>query len=216
MKYCFFFPSRTVGGVQKLFIRLANILSVEHTVYIIDYPDGFISRNVSSKVLIIQYNDREVLSLDEDFILITQANYLLNLNEFLHLNGSVKLCFWYLHPNNLSVRIPFFRKTQLSNVNFLNFINNHINSREFEKTKRLIEKVIHCSSMGFMDRANYTRFSDIFNIKVNNVSYTPLYIETEKSECDWSQKNKLSSVDDISLTWLGRIENDFKLQSILK
>ena len=73
----FIFPYRGVGGVSTLFLKLAYILSNKYklNVGIVDYRDGFISRNLENNknIKFFEYSDSEILNLPESSYLIFQS-----------------------------------------------------------------------------------------------------------------------------------------------
>jgi len=68
----FFYPSRVVGGAEFLFIRLAkNLLAQGHTVYYVDFEDGFIHQELQDTgAQGIVYEPKTSVQIPEDTVMV--------------------------------------------------------------------------------------------------------------------------------------------------
>lgn len=67
LKICFYFPFREVSGVPVLFFRMANELAILNSgikIYVIDYIDGAIARNLieNCNISLLPFGDGKSIS----------------------------------------------------------------------------------------------------------------------------------------------------------
>lgn len=210
----FFFPSRTVGGVEVLFTRLAEYIAKTYNikVYYIDYPDGYAHKQLNaSEITFIDYNPNSKVSIDYDtYLITTPSTALFTLYSQFNLSDSVKLFFWNVHPYDILHKFP----------SWSNYINHSIkNIRKiiniaFKKDVEVIGKVLQIlytnNALVFMDLPNYYTNNILFNLNLKEKKYLPVAV----SGINTCNTVKIVNDKEINIGWLGRL-NFFKVYSLI-
>ncbi len=202
----FYYPSKTVGGAQTLFIRLANYFSEQenYDVYIVDYDDGYLRKNIINSVNVIEYEERKTVGLD-NVIVISPLSMILSIHKYLPLITG-KFLFWGIHPENLIdiLRGSYRLKRKFSNVdNVLKCIN----IVQYFKIKKELTKLLNCREVFFMDRDNMERSLSFYHLEeYNDKNFVPIPIMENNLEVSYLNKKNMA--------WVGRICHD-KVQSLL-
>jgi len=106
----FFFPKREVGGVQMLFLRMAEYI-VDHYGYdvmLIDFPDGFMAQHSKhEKVTLIPFVEGRQIEIPSDAVLVLQSMPLWWLREEVVLNDETRVALWTLFPYNMVVPVTY-------------------------------------------------------------------------------------------------------------
>lgn len=102
----FFYPSIITGGAEYLFLRCAEYLAENQTdykIYISDYSDGFLKRNIKSqKITFLEYQKGKLTSVPKRSLVVVQLNLLVNLKEKLQFDEQdASVLYWCLHFLNL-------------------------------------------------------------------------------------------------------------------
>ncbi|MFA0581958.1 hypothetical protein AB4565_08085 [Vibrio breoganii] len=204
MQYIFFSPSYTVGGVQTLFIRLANAFSNSHNIAYIDYKSGFSYGKLNSNIEHIEYVEHSRLKIPQNSILVIQANYAtMPLNDIFEFSGNTRLFFWQLHPQNPYVSIPYSSK-----INLDSFLSRKLFNKQFKMIESVTEFAVKQGGYYAMDSSNVDSIN--FACPSLKIEMLPLYLgEPDDLNCDGINESCFS-VDPVRLTWIGRLEKGFK------
>ena len=109
-KIIFYYPSKITGGAEYLFLRCAEYLAEhqnKYAIYIVDYEDGFLRKNASSKsISFIEYQTDTKTHIPDGAAVIVQLN-ILPLRSKLFVCDSTKslFVFWCLHILNIKSHI---------------------------------------------------------------------------------------------------------------
>jgi glycosyltransferase involved in cell wall biosynthesis len=195
----FYFPSLRVGGVQTLFIRLANAISKTRKVYYIDYEGGYATSKLNKEVTVLIYSEEKLLKIPRHSVLILQSNHLIKPVKNIELNSDVKLFFWQLHPVSPYVLFPYF-----STINLDSQIVHTIFYKHFVATNTLIRKAMEKSAYYFMDQSNIDSSKKVYDGKEFEI--LPLFMGTQ-SPIKWINRDNKAQ---LKIIWFGRLELGFK------
>lgn len=213
LKICFYFPYHEVSGVPVLFFRMANELAVLNNlikVYVIDYIDGAISKNLidNSNIILLPFVDGKTVSPPEDSVLVMQSILPYSMREELKILPNTKLFYWNLHPDCLIpslIPLPYLRNLQNRNFNIYCSLANTIYSPLINNIRRFIEKAIAKKSLFFMDQPNIDKTSKYLSLNISEVNFLPVPALGSKK----IKTNNLKNNEVINITWVGRL-CDFK------
>jgi len=213
----FFFPYKEVGGVSVLFLRLSEYIVEKYgiTCYIVDYPDGYMSRNVIKHPLVhtIHLRNGALTKVPEDTILVMQAGYPFNINPELSVKGETRTVFWVLYPFNL---MPLYIKPllhiQSKNTILHKFIMNMFQISLKRKTLKLIDTMMKKKSLFFMDKTTLNITLDRLGAKINE----PIFVPVPCDDAILAERPVIKIKDSscLSFCWIGRIE-DFKTNILI-
>lgn len=207
----FFYAAPKVGGIQLLFIRLANYLSdLNYKVYYIDYTDGFSRDKLNKKVNIINYFGNNVLTINHDTFLITPLSNLISiLTGKIILSKKVKLFFWCVHPYELLDFFPLiitFKKIfNLGSQKIKKYLD-LLFKKDIIILKNLTEFLYNYNSFVFMDNETFTKSKELLELNIDNPNYLPIPLEKSLKIPNYNLINN----DEINIAWLGRLV-DFKI-----
>jgi glycosyltransferase involved in cell wall biosynthesis len=206
----FYYPSRTIGGAQLLFVRLANRLSQRNDfkVSLIDYDDGFLKNNSENTVEVITFQDGKNYNFDSNAVVLVPISMILSINDIVKLAPGGRYLFWGIHPENTidilrgASRLKgIFRKPDPM-IKLINFF-------KYKKIKKQIELGLKNNSVVFMDEANKNRTCEFYKLSKGPWSYIPIPIaEAPDFEMNYDENNKKN------VAWLGRLSTD-KIHSLL-
>lgn len=206
-KILFYYPSRSIGGAQILFVRLANYFSKIKTykVFIVDYEDGYLKKNVSHNVEVIEYDKRQEVTL-ENMIVISPLSMILSIYDNLPLVKG-KFLFWGIHPENT---IDILKGTHQLKKYFKNvdLITKCINFIQYKRIKDRLLKGLVNNTVVFMDEANKDRTFEFYHIESKYETYLPIPIIEQNGVVDYSNRKKNR------IAWIGRLSPD-KIYSLL-
>jgi hypothetical protein len=213
LKICFYFPYKEVSGVPVLFFRLANELAVLNKlihIYVIDYYDGAIARNliINKNITLLQFKDGKTISPPEDAILVMQSILPYSIRPELKILPNTKLVFWNLHPDCLIpnlIPLPYLRNLQNSSFKFYCLMANTLYPKMIKNTREFVELAVAKKALWFMDQSNldktlkylFTNFSDID------------FVQVPVNESQFIKINALPRKGYLNFTWIGRL-CDFK------
>lgn len=192
----FYFPSKTVGGANLLFMRNAIRIAdtTSYNVYFADLDDGFTVdkiRESTVKHLSCAKNKRTIIPSNS--VLICQLNLIDRLYEMFEFEGDHRVLFWCIHPDNLR------GKTVLNNKTFVPAI---IKKSVGKEIKKLVEDGV----IQFMDYANYMVTSRCLHFDADRIGYLPVPIDETKIVD--TPKKHLKEQGKIHVAWLGRLSFD--------
>jgi glycosyltransferase involved in cell wall biosynthesis len=216
---CFYFPYLEDSGVPVLFARMANTLAEKHPgikVYVIDYINGSIARNIKSleNIILIPYTDDTVTSPPEDAILIMQSFVPYHWPESLAVSPKTRIFFWNLHPKNfIPSLLPI---TKLRDITFNNFSLYKFIGLFFPFLMRRLRSFVHLllahKALAFMDQPNFDMTKKYLFIK----NFEPVFIPVPATPPLQTVIKDLKKVDKdhLNYCWVGRI-CDFKAHILL-
>lgn len=213
LKICFYFPYREVSGVPVLFFRMANELAILNSgikIYVIDYIDGLIARNLSENcnISLLPFGDGKSVSPPEDSILVMQSILPYSIRDELKILPNTKLFFWNLHPDCLIpslIPLPYLRNIQNRNFNVYRLLANSIYSPLLNNMRMFVEKAVEKKSLFFMDQSNVDKTGKYLGLNLTNIDFLPV----PALESTIIKSHHLKSKGEINFTWVGRL-CDFK------
>lgn len=205
-KIVFYFPFHGVGGVSVLFLRMAEYLSRNCSVFVADYSDGYMARHLPDGVTLIR------IDKDDEFpagsIFVFQSFLPWRFPYLSKVDPDSKILFWNLHPKNFDSSI--FNEN--SDNRFYSAIANAANKLGISRRTKLrsaAHYLLKNDALVFMDRENVRKTEKILGCQINAVHYLPVPVPEPKLK-------KIPKMHEgaINCTWVGRIA-DFKF-SILE
>lgn len=186
-----------MGGAELLFIRCAIFLSNNnYTIYYIDYQNGFSRQYIDTvnKIRFIEYNDRTLLELPTNALIIMQLDTIMYFDRILSNPGSYKYLFWGINPMNLVGQIEIINGKLFS-----------ISTLKRNEIGRGITKLMRFGVIKFMDYNNLYTNSNVFNISISDKCFLPVTIDNFEKP-----KVYKSTISDncITFLWLGRLDKD--------
>jgi hypothetical protein len=211
---CFYFPYFEDSGVPVLFYRMANQIAISNTnitIYIIDYEEGVMWRNVSDlkNIQKIKFEDNKSVSPPIESILVMQPVIPYYWPKELVLYPNQKLFFWNLHPQNLVpsfLPFPYLREMQINH-----FWIYHAASIFYPKLLKRLRTFLHTlidhGGLFFMDKSNLDFTSKYLFTKIENRQFIPVPAEFTSKELPNLYNQELGNL--IRFGWVGRL-CDFK------
>lgn len=198
----FFFPSKTLGGAQTLFIRLIKRLHADgFKLGYVDFSSGTMRKSLA-QYTDIQFIDFELmgsngLHLEPQSIVITGFNFI-NLVS-LYFQPNVQFLFWFLSPYNLPIRnLSRKLKVKLEEIALI---------KRSYKGFYNYTTALDAECVYFMDGLCFELNGEP-NTKYD--PYLPLYLDLPKSE-----KTYDVSSTRLNLSWVGRIDLSMKYHCVV-
>jgi hypothetical protein len=213
-KLYFCFPYKGVGGVSLLFLRIAEYMvgKSAYNIFLIDYADGFMAKNVKNKNLgLLEYSDSEIVSIDNDSIVIFQSMTPWSIFPMLRLSEQTKILFWNCHPFNLIPTMPGIRSLMQTNIFFSKILLNSILYGYKKKVVLLLLLLQSKKSIVFMDTVNVSVTEQYLGVKIKDPIFIPIPAN-DPNQFPWQTNSPDQSV--IRFLWVGRI-CDFKFSILL-
>lgn len=190
--FCFFYPSRNIGGYQYLFINLAkNLANLGFDVSYIDYPEKTLARQElkTTKVKLLDYSEDMTL-IDDDkafnvIVPITRAYN--NIPKFKNLSS--KLYFFVAHHKSFEWTKNLSKLDQQSMYDLINTLN-------------INKAMCYMDSNSFIGMQQYVSFP-LYKC------YVPIACESTTTISNPCIINN----SEINIGWLGRLDAD-KINSI--
>lgn len=209
MSYVFFYPAKSLGGVQLLFFRLARLLSgVGGRVSYVDFTDGYVAGRIAQDVLpitVIPYIPGELVEVPDGSVLIVPLSFIGVVSKIFRAGHGVKVLFWCLHPLNVPVhQVAIKIKKAFGRVAFHLF--SQLSFQFYLKAKCSLCDASSSRGLYFMDSPNFDEVSKYFGLDVREY-FLPIFLDYKVV------KNYSFSDAKIPLrraAWLGRIDKDSK------
>lgn len=206
----FFFPYMEDSGVPMLFSRVAKWLAghygEEYEVFVVDYPDGAMARNLleADGVKVKEYDDEKDCHIEDDAIIIMQSNNpKLLWPKRLKLSPKTRVFWWTLHIRCLA---PSLLPQPFSDIPFKHHWLYKTCSLFYWKFMHefahLVDDMINHGSLFFMDEPNLKEAVKHLPMKHKTVER---YLPVPAGDYDGPLKNN-PCLDPIRLCWLGRVE----------
>lgn len=213
LKICFYFPYDEVSGVPVLFFRMANELAVLNKliqIYVIDYADGVMARNLinSSSISLLPFKDGVSISPPEDAVLVMQSILPYSMRPELKILPNTKLIFWNLHPDCLVpslIPLPYLRSLQNKNFEFYSLLAQTLYRSLIRNLREFTEQAIAKKALWFMDQPNLDKTCKYLFKSISDVDFVPV----PALESKLIKSIVLPKKDALNFTWVGRL-CDFK------
>lgn len=205
----FCFPYRGAGGVNMLFLRLANYLSERgYDVALVDYLDGDMSRNNDKKIKVIPYFDDQKVYLPKTSVIIFQSMTPWSIFPMLEIDDESHVFFITTLPANFYPLLPgIFRKLMSGGGWFAKFVWKTVLISEYIKSKKFLDLITDQNSHVFLDSDIVCNIEKSLNVSFDNPKYLPLFSQ-DALKNEYIGRNKKD--DCITLGWVGRLA-DFKI-----
>lgn len=195
-KIVFYYPSKITGGAEYLFLRCADYLAEhqdKYAIYIVDYEDGFLRKNASSKrISFIEYQTDTKTQIPDGAAVIVQLNILpLRSKRFVYDSTKSLFVFWCLHTLNI--------KNYIGRRN--HFVLSKSDRKELGEHIRLLTEQNIIKFMGFGAYAIVMR--DLFQ-EPRQFEWLQNIIPIESTDPE-PQYQRVSS-DELKFCWLGRLD----------
>lgn len=210
---CFYFPYQEDSGVPVLFARMANELAVscpKIMIYVIDYENGVISRNILKRdnIILIPFNDNIEVSPPENTVLVMQTFLPYYWPKELKLKANTRLFFWNLHPQNLIpslLPVPYLRQIPFNNFGVFKILTNFY-TRLFKRLREYVILLMKTESLYFMDKSNLDYTSKYLSINLVKTDYIPVPVEFD---ANLNTRSEIKNQGELNVGWIGRL-CDFK------
>lgn len=210
---CFYFPYKEDSGVPILFARMANELAEtypEKNIYVIDYIDGAIARNIIKikNITLIQYQDGVDVIPPEDAVLVQQSDVAYYWPSNLILKDETKLYFWNLHPRNfVPSLLPFPLVRELPfNKFYIYKALSLLYPKLLGNISYYVNLLLKHKALSFMDSTNYNTTKKYISVGDFRHEYLPVPASAPNKRGKVRTENNLST---FNYCWIGRI-CDFK------
>lgn len=204
-----YYPSKVIGGAQLLFVRMANKLGLDAriNVFVIDYQDGFLRRQLSADVVCLTLDELNSNVSLKKFTVICPLSMILSIKRFVQLKTDVNYIFWCIHPENtIDILRGGYRLKKIFKKPDL-FIK-AVNCFTYPKIRKAIAEGLKESTIFFMDEPNKTRTLAFYGIESEYEGYLPVPIELSE------QNETLIRGEPTNMVWIGRLSHD-KIYSLL-
>jgi hypothetical protein len=213
----FFYPAKTVGGAEFLFIRLAQYISsnCDIDVSVIDYKDGFLRSHISEKkVHFIDYEDGTPVRIEHPTHLITPPTTLFRVKNELALTEGSVIFLWVLHPYNFLSLFPFAGRYQNLKVQVINLINHVLFYEDLSKIRNAIRYLLRNNGLYFMDSACFSFSKYLFALDEGEAKYLPIPNLDKVLEAP----SEIVRRNEVNIGWLGRLSEEkvYPLLSIME
>lgn len=212
-KIIFYFPYYEECGVPVLFTRMSRWLSDnygnQYDVYIADYKNGAMARNLTSQhnIHLIKADSKEGVVVNDGDILIMQSFTPYYWPHNLHVSAKAKVFFWTLHYRNLIpsvLPLPGLRELPFNHLwvfKFCLFFYKNL----IQGICELVENMDDHKSFYYMDISTRWQTEMHMPIKINEpVDYLPV----PTSDYKGSLKSSFTPGNVLHIAWLGRVENE--------
>lgn len=204
----FFYPSRSIGGAQTLFLRLAELFVIRgHIVTIMDYSDGYLRGNLPQGVGYIEYSEGGYYLFDKKMTVLTPLSSLCDIEKIIEISDDSKFLYWGIHPDNLTGKLRGWQRVDNA-LNLFKFLFKCLHISKYRKIKKKLEVTYLKGDVFFMDLACKERALDFFKIRDNASKYVPIPFGINKCA------NLHVKKDDFSVAWVGRLGGE-KIHSLL-
>ena len=194
----FYFPYKGQGGVSMVFVNFTKLLVNHFNVFIVDFSDGTMKKNLGSEVNFIDFE--RVKKYPPNSLIVFQSLAIWRIKDFYKFDDASRFLFWNLHPDNF---FPYIYNYQRNN----RFIVKHILLKLFFSLQKYYRNkivlnfkyLIKCNSLTFMDFENFRQTQESFPDVFLPESYMPCFIEKVNYKT-LQEKKKIKN-----FFWIGRI-----------
>lgn len=209
-KILFCYPSRSIGGAQLLFARLASMLIQKgYDIAVIDYNDGFVYNFLKKhNVEFIEFKDR--VFLECDYFFIVSLDFWPYLIDRIIPSEKSQFLFWDLHPFNLVSTTKFAYIYLNLPVKLVKAFLGLTDFKRRIKIKRFLEEGINNNGIVFMAYSNANIIKQIFKFResLESVKFLPIALPSVDSNAFTSYNER------VDVGFISRLESD-KVRSFL-
>lgn len=208
-KVYFFFPYMDESGVPVLFLRMSRWLAAhygeKYEVYVVDYPDGAMARNIQPEdgVKVKVYNDNEDCQIEDKAIIVMQTNNPKFWPKRLKLSPKTEVFWWTLHVRCLA---PSLLPQPFSDIPFKHHWVYKFCSlfywKFMHKFAHLADEMMEQNALHFMDPPNFEEAIKHLPLKHKSVDH---YLAVPAADYYGKLKDN-PCLTPIKLCWLGRVE----------
>ncbi|NKC17453.1 hypothetical protein CWC29_001115 [Pseudoalteromonas sp. S4498] len=202
MTIVFFYPSKNIGGVQTLFLRLGEALKDSFDIVYVDVENGFYSNSgVQSFARIVKYEGQFDSSEYSDPVIVTPPSEIIKAKNYF--SGNEKVFFWHVHPYNTISTFPGFNFFNKLSKRTIKLLVKTLLLSQHRSLKKTFGKALDANALMFMDGTNKDSFHYFFD-KCDSAGLLPIPVECsatfEKSQCPNRPEKEI-------LVWVGRVEH---------
>jgi glycosyltransferase involved in cell wall biosynthesis len=201
LKIILYFPYRGIGGVSVLFLRLAQHLSHTQTVFVADYSDGYMAKNLPAGVGLIRIDTDDVFPSESVFVFQSFLPWRFPFLSRIDLNS--RILFWNLHPQNFDPSI-FNNNSENKLFSAIAKAINLLAVVRMKKIRSFVSYLLNNDALLIMDRENARTVGEILGRNLNSLDFLPVP-STRMSLA----KNPAPVGGVVRCAWVGRIA-DFK------
>ena len=211
----FFFPYKVVSGCPVLFLNIARkmgkLYSEEYKLYVVDYEDGYMARNITSEdgISVIPFRDGVRCHIETDYI-IMQAYLPEAIRPEFEPGKNSKVLFWVLYSLNfMPVVFPFnFKRDFIENNQDTYYkILRTFYPRELKKERAFLDHLQKNGTVAYMNVPAIKATERALSIdKIEDAVLIPI----ASSDPTGERFSKTHNDNSIHLGWVGRL-CDFKI-----
>ncbi len=204
----FVFPSRAVGGVSVLFLRLAHYLAEVHQCrcVLVDYSDGYMATRANLRLVeVVNYSEESKIQIRGDSIVLFQSMTPWSIFSGLSIADDVPVLFWNCHPSNLVAMLPGFRNSNLAHSNVLSQISNLFLQPFRARLTKFVTHIVENNALVFMDHENVKSTEESVGFVIDNPVFIPIPAERKEIRKVVARENGGT----LHFCWIGRVV-DFK------
>jgi hypothetical protein len=213
----FFFPYHEVSGVPVLFLTLARFMATEmgKTVKIVDYPDGYMARNLSASdgVELIPFRHGTRCVLSGNTVVVMQSVLPYRAYPELSIAPDVPVLFWHLFPINLFFVIaPWMglRELPLHRPGLYRLLMKWFHPTVHRGIIDYFRILNERKGIVYYDRYTVGVTSSVMGVEVPDPVVVPIPIEVPAQP----MKQKAPSSGRLVVAWIGRL-SDFKIHILV-
>lgn len=199
----FYFPYRGIGGVSALFLRIAEVLKSDFLIYLADFSDGYMAKNLPDGVTLIAIDDNPQFPAESTFIF---QSFLPWRFPFLSkVDPGSRVLFWGLHPQNFDPQIFNEHHPRPLVLRCAKVINRSAIWRRV-KLARFVRHLQERHAIVFMGRENVEATEKYLKFPIQSPDYLPVPIPAVPVIKAIPEFPKI-----LECAWIGRI-CDFKFR----
>ncbi len=203
----FCFPSKEVGGMSMLFMRIAEQLSKtkQAKTFLIDYPDGYMAGNRDEGLTeLLPYSDNGASVIPDGSVLILQSMTPWSIFPGLSVGGNVKVVFWSCYPFGLIPLLPGLRTTMQANAKIASIILDSVLYSYKIKMRKFSNLLIESNALIFQDLANVKITQNYLDMLIPNPKFLTIP-STRATKVKVNPQNTIVAKKLLKFSWVGRI-----------
>lgn len=154
-----------------MFIRLAEYLCSNYSVFVADYSDGYMARNLPSGVELIRVDKGD--KFPEDSVFVFQSFLPWRFPYLYRVDPKSRVIFWSLHPKNFDPSI-FNANSNFSLWATIAKLTNLLAKTRRAKVRKLIKYLLDNHALAIMDRENQRTTEQFIGVNIGLQEYLPV------------------------------------------